>query len=161
MVFSDTFILCRAKSSYGLPLLGLGISAQLANQNNSVLTKITLMGSTKFLNPPQAYPDKSACHFPTICNQVVPLEWDLVIPADQQCQYSCIFESLTVIGWLFKGVYPVNIHMYINEERERRSWGILYAVVIYKNGCHCHQKQSSLQQNTALWKLIHNTQHTL
>ena len=78
------------------------------------------MGSTQFLNPLQAYPDKSACHFPTICNQAVPLARDLVIPADQQCQYSGIFESLTMIGWLFKGLYPVNVYMYINKEREEK-----------------------------------------
>ena len=28
-------------------------------------------------------------------------------------------QSLTVIGWLFKGLYPVNVYMYINKERER------------------------------------------
>ena len=79
------------------------------------------MGLTQFLNPPQAYPDKSECHFPTICNQAVPLAWDLVIPANQKCQSRGIFESLTVICLLFKGLYPVNIYMYINKERERRS----------------------------------------
>ena len=35
--------------------------------------------------------------------------------SNRKCQYRDIFESLTVIGWFFKDLYPVSLYMY--EER--------------------------------------------
>ena len=56
-----------------------------------------------------------ACSFPMICNQAISLAWVKLFQLNQEGQYSGIFESLAVIGWLSKDLYPVSLYM--NKER--------------------------------------------
>ena len=64
---------------------------------------------------PRVHPDKSACHFPMICNQAISLARMQLFQLNQECKYSAIFENLTVIGLSAQDLYPVSLYM--NKER--------------------------------------------
>ena len=60
---------------------------------------------------PRVYPDRLAWHFPMIGNEAISLARIQLFQSDPECQYSGIFESLAVIGWLCEDLYPVSLYM--------------------------------------------------
>ena len=53
-----------------------------------------------------------------VCNRAISLAWVKLFQLNQEGQYSGIFESLAVIGWSSKDLYPVS--SYMNKEREEK-----------------------------------------
>ena len=114
-------ILSKAKKIYWASTPGhcLGISAQLTNKNTTVLLNMTNVGLTQLLYWPW-YKLGSI----QMCPHVI-FRWFAsklfhwlgrsYTQLNQECQYSGIFESLAVIGWLCKDLYPVSL--YIDKER--------------------------------------------